>query len=138
MAKAFNLIILTPEREFYNGTAESLTVESIDGRLCVLADHISMVTALGVGMLEIKNGDEVLEASHSEGFMEVRQDATVILSQACEWPHEIDIKRAEEAKERAEQRLGQKRSVESISRSKVALTRALTRIKVKSFENAKK
>jgi F-type H+-transporting ATPase subunit epsilon len=134
LAKPFNLVILTPEREFYNGTAESLTVESIDGQLSVLADHIPLVIALGVGTLRIKNGDEVLEAFHSEGFMEVRSDATIVLSQACEWPQEIDMRRAEEARARAESRLEQRKNAVSVERSKIALARALTRIKVKSHQ----
>lgn len=135
MAKSFNLVILTPEREFYNGSVESLTVESIDGQICILADHIPLVAALGVGMMKIKKGDEVLEAFHSEGFMEVRSDGTIVLSQACEWPDEIDIRRAQEAKERAEHRIEQRKNSESIARSKIALSRALTRIKVKSISH---
>ena len=138
MAKPFNLSILTPEREFYNGTADSLIVESIDGQMCILADHIPMVTALGVGVLKIKKGDEVFQAVHSEGFMEVRSDAVIVLSQACEWPEEIDVKRAEEAKERAECRLQERKNAESIARSKIALTRASIRLKLKNFPDSSK
>lgn len=138
MAKKFNLMILTPEREFYNGPAEELVVESVDGQLAVLADHTPMVTVLGVGVLRIKKDDVFLEAAHSEGFMEVRKDATVVLAQACEWPHEIDMGRAREAKERAERRMGEQRTAESIAKSRLALSRALTRIKIKAYEASHK
>ena len=138
MAKKFNLLVLTPEREFYNGPADELVVESIDGQIGVLADHAPMATALGVGMIRIKNDNRFLEAAHSEGFMEVRKDATVVLAQACEWPHEIDLGRAREAKERAERRMEDHKTAESIAKSRLALTRALTRIKLKSTDNAYK
>ncbi|MEL7610483.1 MAG: ATP synthase F1 subunit epsilon [Bacillota bacterium] len=136
MAKKFNLIVLTPEREFYNGPAEELIVESLDGQIGVLADHTPMATALGVGMIRIKNDDRLFEAAHSEGFMEVRKDATVVLAQACEWPYEIDLGRAREAKERAERRMEEHKTAESIAKSRLALTRALTRIKLKAYENS--
>lgn len=132
MAKSFNLIVLTPEREFYNGTAESLVIESIDGELCVLAGHIPMVAALTVGELRIKKDDKVMTAFHSEGFMEVHADSTIVLLQACEWPEEIDINRANEARKRAEHRLEQQKNAQAIASSKIALSRALTRIKVKT------
>lgn len=135
MSKSFSLTVLTPEREFYKGSAESLTIESIDGEVCILAGHIPMVAALGVGELKIKTGEKVLEAFHSEGFLEVHADSTTVFLQACEWPEEIDINRAKEAKERAERRLEQQRSAQAIARSKIALSRALMRIKVKSISD---
>ncbi|NLT58891.1 MAG: ATP synthase F1 subunit epsilon [Clostridiales bacterium] len=132
MEKPFALTVLTPEREFYSGTAESLTVESIDGELCILAGHIPMVAALAVGELKIKQGGKLLRAFHSEGFLEVHADATTVLLQACEWPEEIDLNRAKEAMERAEHRLEQQRNTQAVTRSKIALSRALMRIKVKT------
>ncbi|MEA4919570.1 MAG: ATP synthase F1 subunit epsilon [Clostridiaceae bacterium] len=132
MSKSFSLTVLTPEREFYKGPAESLIIESIDGELCILADHIPMVAALGVGELKIKTEEKVLSAFHSEGFLEVHGDSTTVLLQACEWPEEIDINRAKEALERAEARLEQQRNVQTLARSKIAMSRALMRIKVKS------
>ena len=138
MAKKFNLIVLTPEREFYNGPAEELIVESIDGQIGVLADHTPMAAALSVGRIRIKNGGEVLEAAHSEGFMEVRKDVTLVLAQACEWPYEIDLGRAREAKARAERRMDEHKTSETVAKSRLALTRALTRIKLKSYDSAGK
>lgn len=132
MPKTFNLTVLTPEREFYKGVAESLVVESIDGELCILAGHMPIVTALAIGELRIKTGEETMTAFHSEGFLEVHSDSTVVLLQACEWPWEIDVNRAVEARARAENRLEQHKNAQAIVRSKVALSRALTRIRVKT------
>ncbi|MGI5900012.1 MAG: ATP synthase F1 subunit epsilon [Christensenellales bacterium] len=132
MAKSFNLMILTPERKFFSGKVESLTVQSIGGQLTILADHIPMVTALSVGSVTIRTPEEIVTAFHSEGFMEVLADQTTVFAQACEWPHEIDINRAEEARKRAESILSREKNANSIARSKIALSRALMRIRVRS------
>ena len=131
MTKTFNLIVVTPEREFYNGIADSLTVESTNGQITVLAGHIPMVTALGVGTITIRTDGKTMKAAHSEGFMEVRNDGVVVLSQACEWPEEIDVERANEARRRAEQRMKQKEDIKSYSRNRIAMLRAINRLKLK-------
>ena len=62
--------------------------------------------------------------------MEVRPDETIIFSQAMEWPDEIDISRAQAARERAEERLRQQRSYQEYQQSKIALARAMVRLRV--------
>ncbi|HWR22416.1 MAG TPA: ATP synthase F1 subunit epsilon [Feifaniaceae bacterium] len=135
MPKPFRLMVLTPEREFYNGEAYSVTVNTIAGNIGVLADHIPMVTVLTVGALVIRTEDGAKTAFHSEGFMEVRADGVIVLCQACEWPEEIDEERAHQAEERARMRLSHIESELASSRSKVALLRAITRQKVQRLTN---
>ena len=55
--------------------------------------------------------------------MEVKDNSVKILCDACEWPEEIDLKRAEEAKKRAEERLINKDNVD-VKRAELALARA--------------
>ena len=135
MPKPFRLMVLTPEREFYNDEAYSVTVNTIAGHIGVLADHVPMVTALTGGELVIRTADAVKTAFHSEGFMEVRTDGVIILCQACEWPEEIDEARAQKAEERARARLSHPASEVASSHSNVALLRAITRQKVKGLSN---
>ena len=105
MPKPFHLMVLTPEREFYSGEAVYVSVQSIAGSIGVLADHVPMVSALDVGALIIQPDEHTTRtAFHSEGFIEVRPECVYILSQACEWPEEIDEKRALEAEQRAQER----------------------------------
>ena len=137
MAKPFRLMVLTPEREFYNADATYVSVQTIAGSVGVMAGHVPMVTALGVGELVIhtKEGETRL-AFHSEGFMEVRPDGVYILCQACEWPEEIDEKRAREAEHRAEERLAHPSDgIGVMASSKVALMRAMTRRRIKGLSN---
>ena len=137
MAKSFRLMVLTPEREFYNADATYVSVQTIAGSVGIMAGHVPMVTALGVGELVIHPQEgETRMAFHSEGFMEVRPDGVYILSQACEWPEEIDEKRALEAEHRAEERLAHPGDgIGVMAHSKVALMRAMTRRKIKSMSS---
>lgn len=137
MAKSFRLMVLTPEREFYNADATYVSVQTIAGSVGVMAGHVPMVTALDVGALVIHPAEgEERTAFHSEGFMEVRPDGVYILSQACEWPEEIDEKRALEAEHRAEERLAHAgESGGTMAHSKVALMRAMTRRRIKGLSN---
>ena len=139
MAKPFNLMVVTPEREFFNGEAIYVSVQSIAGSLGVMAGHVPMVSALDVGALVIQTDEHTTRtAFHSEGFIEVRPECVYILSQACEWPEEIDEKRALEAEQRAQERLQQQRTGDDLGtmgHSKVALMRAMTRQKIKSMSS---
>ena len=139
MPKPFHLMVLTPEREFYSGEAIYVSVQTIAGSIGVLADHVPMVSALDVGALVIQPDENTTRtAFHSEGFIEVRPECVYILSQACEWPEEIDEKRALEAEQRAQERLRQERGGDDLGtmgHSKVALMRAMTRRRIKSMSS---
>ena len=138
MAQPFNLLVVTPEREFFSGEAIYVSVQSIAGSLGVMHGHVPMVSALDVGALVIQTDEHSTRtAFHSEGFIEVRPECVYILSQACEWPEEIDEKRALEAELRAQERLAQQRGEDlgTMGHSKVALMRAMTRRRIKSMSS---
>lgn len=130
MAKLFNLKILTPEYQFYDGEVESLTITTMDGRYCFLADHIPAVMPLVVGSLVLKTAEGTKEVFNSEGFLEAHHEGVMVFVQACESPEEIDARRAEEAKLRAEERLRQKQSMQEYRQSKLALARAMARLQI--------
>lgn len=134
MAKLFNLKILTPEKQFYDDEVESLTVSTSDGRFEFLADHVPVIMPLVVGTLVFKTVYGMAEVFNSEGFLEFRKDGAHVYVQACESPAEIDRRRAEEAKMRAEERLRQKQSMQEYRQSKLALARAMARLRLKKHE----
>lgn len=131
MAKLFRLKIYTPEHQVLDGDVESLTVTTLDGQFAFLADHEPVVMPIVVGTLKIKTTDEVQEIFNSEGFLEVDREGVSIYVQACETPEDIDRQRAEEARIRAEERLRQKQSIREYQASKLALARAMERLRVK-------
>lgn len=130
MAGALKLTILTPEREFYTGEVVEITTESTQGGIGILPDHMPLVTTLRPSVTEItEKGGKKLKAFTSSGILEVKDNEVRILCDACEWPEEIDAKRAEEARKRAEERLNSKDNID-VKRAELALSRALARIKL--------
>lgn len=131
MAATFDLEIVTPERKFFSDEVEMVILRTPDGEMGILKGHAPMVVAVDIGPIQIKKDGEWLKAVLTEGFMEVKQDKTIILADTAEWPDEIDANRAEEAKKRAEERLQRHISESEFSRSRAALARAMARLKIK-------
>jgi len=136
MSKLFNLKILTPEREFFDGDVEGVTANAPDGSLMILADHAPMIMPVSIGKIGIKKDGVWDESVNSEGFLEVRKDGVVIFVQACEHPEEIDARRAEDAKRRAVEKMRQKQSMSEYKQSKIALARAMARLQIGSGQSS--
>ena len=131
----FHLDILTPERSFYSGPAEGVVVNTPDGKLCVLAHHVPLVTPLEIGTIKLHIGGQWKEAFLSEGFMETNANRTVIFTQACEWPEDIDVRRAEETMRRTREALRQQTSTREHKTNQIALARAMARLRVTRAQN---
>ncbi len=130
MAKTFHLEIIASDRIFYQGECEHLVVTAIDGLLGILPGHTPLVTSLPTGELKYMVDGQWYHAAISEGFMEVKPESAVILADACELPEEIDVKRAEEAKLRSEEKLRSKQSIMEYYHTQAALNRAMNRLKL--------
>ena len=130
MEKTFQLEIIASDRVFFQGEVEHLVITAIDGLLGIMAGHEPLVTCLPTGELKYMIGGKWHYAAISEGFIQVLPDKSVILADACELPEEIDIKRAEEARQRAEEQLRQKQSIMEYYQTQAALNRAINRLKV--------
>ncbi len=123
------LEIVTPERKVYEKDVDMVVVKGITGELGILPNHIPLVTPLRIAPVRVKFGkEEELIAVHG-GFMEVRKDKIVILAEIAELPGEIDLERAQKAKERAENRMNTNDSAELL-RAEIALQKAINRISV--------
>ena len=90
-----------------------------------------------MGIYDTDGGDitvdgRVLEVAVSEGFAEIKPESVVIIVDTAEWPDEIDVKRAERAKERAEERMRQHQSTNEYYHTKAALSRAMNRLRITS------
>ncbi len=101
-----------------------------DGQKGVLPHHENMVIAVDPGELHFKKPDgEWVTAAVSMGFAEIMNNRVSVLVNTAERPEDIDVKRAEEAKERAEERLRQKQSIQEYHLSQASLARAMARLK---------
>ncbi len=130
MARTFQLEIIATDRVFFKGECEHLVITAIDGLLGIMAGHEPLVTCLPTGELKYMVNGEWKYAAISEGFIQVMPEKSVILADSCELPEEIDIKRAEEARQRAEEKLRQKQSIVEYYQTQAALNRAMNRLKI--------
>ena len=128
----FELEIVTPERTVYSGTVESLRAPGSEGGFGVLSGHHPMLAALGVGPVFFQEaGGSIQQMAISGGFSEVLRDRVTLLAETAEVTHEIDVARAEAARDRARERLTRRMDsdVDAV-RAEVSLARALNRLKV--------
>lgn len=133
MSKKLKLNILTPEKEFFNGEVDEVLIGSIAGPFGILSKHVNTITPLVPFITEYIIDGKKTRAFTSSGMLRVQDSEVVILCDACEDSKDIDIKRAEESKSRAEKRLNQKDGVD-IERAKASLARAMQRIKLSEIQ----
>ena len=102
MSDMYNLRIIAADRVFYEGPCLSLIVPAFDGEKEVLAHHESMVIAVTDGEMRYKTEDGTWHIGYvGRGFVQIANNRVILLTESAEKPEEIDVRRAEEAKERA-------------------------------------
>lgn len=126
----FKLKIITPDRVFYEGEVSMVEFNTTEGEIGIYKEHVPTTVIVSPGILTITEPEETKEAALHAGFAEILQDEVVILAEIIEWPEEIDLERAEAAKDRAEERLHSKTPETDVLRAETALQRALARIHV--------
>jgi F-type H+-transporting ATPase subunit epsilon len=131
MADTIKLNIITPERKAYEGEVIELTTENDIGRLEILPNHVPMVTSIVPTVTTFTTVDgKKLKLFTSTGVLKIEKNELDLLSEDVEWPQEIDVKRAEEAKKKAEQLLSEKENID-YKRAELKLKRALARLRTK-------
>jgi len=130
MAEVFQLEIVTPEKQVVSDTAEEVQIPGKKGYLGILPGHAPLITELAVGQIVYRKGGQAHYLSVAWGFAEVLPVKVTILAEAAERPEEIDVSRAQEAKERAEERLKSQDPATDYERALYALKRAEVRLDV--------
>ena len=130
MTDTFQLEIVTPSRLLVKDAAEEVQIPALGGYLGILPGHAPLITELAVGAITYKAGGAEHTLSVAWGFAEVLQDKVTILAEAAERPQEIDIERAQKARDRADQRLKSNDPQVDYTRAEDALQRAETRLKI--------
>lgn len=130
--KTFQLEVITPDRSAVAGVMSSVQVTASDGLMGIWADHAPLIGRLAPGELHCRDsqGKEKLLAT-GDGFVEIYNNQVKVLCDFAEFPEEIDLARAENALQRAKERLA-KRSQSEIDeiRAEAALRRAIVRMKL--------
>ncbi len=128
---AFELVVVSPERQLLRETAVELQLPGAGGCLGILPGHAPLMTELGIGELFFRAaGQEAVHLAVIRGFAEVLGDRVTVLAETAERAEEIDVARAEAAKARAEKRLAAGDPNIDWDRAAVSLQRALIRLQV--------
>lgn len=126
-APKIQLDVVTPQKLVYSEKVDLIEGPAIDGLIGILPDHAPLVTAMQIGVVRVVKGGEEVQIAISEGFMEVQPERINLVVRTAELPEQIDIERAEAARERAEEKL-EKDNVD-FARAEAAYDRAKARLK---------
>lgn len=124
------LKIVTPDRVFFDGEIISITARGIEGDFTILKNHAPFVTVIQISKMKVKTQEGSRVAAISGGYITVRDNDIVIMSDACEWEDEIDVERAQRAKDRAEKRLQSVKGEKDVINAELALKRAMNRLQI--------
>ena len=124
----FKLQIITPEKIFFDGETEQIIARTTVGDVGILNGHEPYCAALGIGQMRVMIDGQFKRAATSGGVIKVSKENTVILVQSCEWAEDIDLDRAEHAKQVAEERIKAAQSDNELKLAETKLKRALNRI----------
>lgn len=131
MADKIQLEVVTPERPVVSEAVDLVVATSTEGEFGVLPNHAPLLTTLTAGELRYRAGDKQESLAVLGGFAQVADNKVTILADAAEKAREIDLDRAQRARERAEKRLAAARLEEvDFVRAEAALKRALLRLKL--------
>jgi F-type H+-transporting ATPase subunit epsilon len=133
MAEKLMLEVVTPQKAVVSEAVDTVVAPGSEGEFGALKGHTTFLTSLKMGTLRYKNasGKEQLLFING-GFAEVLPDKVTILAESAERNQDIDVVRAQAAKERAEQRLANRAAGIDLLRAELALRRAIHRLKVAS------
>jgi F-type H+-transporting ATPase subunit epsilon len=133
------LEIVTPDRALLREEVDEVVLPGSQGEFGVLPGHTPLLSTLKIGELWYRQGQERHYLAIAFGFVEVLPDHVTVLAQVGERAQEIDVQRAERAKQRAEQRLAQVQAQPQltqvdfdIERARIALMKSLLRLQVAS------
>ena len=122
------LKIITHERIVYEGEVDELVLQTTSGRIGVLKDHIPLTTSLEIGVTKAKIGEKFKYFATMGGVFQFKDNNATILTDVCEDGCDIDVTRANAAKERAQARLADSSAEIDAQRAQAALARALARL----------
>lgn len=123
--------LVSPERVVYSDEGVDMVIApGADGELGILPNHAPLLTALGIGELRLRKGEEEESFAVHGGFLEVLGNRVIVMADVAEHADEIDLARSEEARERAERRYRDRPEGLDMARLQAALRRSRVRLKV--------
>ena len=125
--------IVKPQGIVYESEIDKITIPTEAGEITVLPDHSPLVSVVSAGELLVHKGKDIIAMAVSGGILEIRPESELyILADTAELATEINIERAEEARQRAEKLLKEQKNVEDIEFTKIQalMEKELNRISI--------
>jgi len=130
MQKFLELEVTTPTRTFFNQKVKQFSFRAVDGDMTILYNHAPIMTIADIGIMHITDLEgNVLDATLFGGSVLVENNKILVVTDDALWPDEVDVKRAEESKKRAQEMMSSgKYSKQEFVTAEHRLKRALARI----------
>lgn len=130
------LDIVTPSKVIFSGEIKSITVPGTIGSFQVLKNHAPIISTLEIGVIKIETASGKKLYATGGGTIEVLNNKIQVLADSIEVADEVDVSRAQNALERAKNRLANihKEKID-VARAEAAMSRAMNRIKLVSKRN---
>ena len=136
--EGFTLDIVTLKKVAFSEEIKSVNAPGTEGYFSILVNHTPFVSSLKAGIIKVtRENEETSTFSMSGGFLMTDGKKVILLADAVERPEEVDVARAQAAKERAETRIAERTPDVDIDRARLALLRALNRLKIAEFSKMK-
>lgn len=129
MSQKLHLKITTHEKVVFDQDVDEIYSKGIQGEFGILPNHIPFTTGLDIGVTKVVSNGETKIFTVMGGIFQLKDNQALILTQVAEDASEIDVKRAEEAKSRALERLDETTENTDVQRAQIALAKALARLK---------
>ncbi|GEO66013.1 F0F1 ATP synthase subunit epsilon [Levilactobacillus spicheri] len=132
-SSVLSVSIVTPDGRVYEHESSFLVVTTKLGQLGILPNHVPIITSLEVDEVRVKHGDSEDKIAVNGGFLEFSNNTATIVADSAERQDDIDVARAESARQRAEasiQKAQAAHDADTLARAQVALRRAVNRINV--------
>ncbi len=130
LSRNFHVEIRTPAQLIYEGDVTSIRAPGVEGNFEILAGHLPFLTALDIGEIRIRESETPQLMAISGGVFEVLRTGVTALVETAEWASEIDVERAENARDSAQAELAANAPDLNRPQVEAALERAKNRIKV--------
>lgn len=132
------LQVITPEKVIFDGEVDEVIVPTRSGQIAILPHHVSLLTQVSDGEIIVKKAKENHHITLTGGFLEVGKNITTILADYAIESDDIQVAKAEEAKERAEKLLKEKLSEEDFAEINAQLRKSLLELKVGDLRKKRK
>ena len=129
----FDLQIVTPDGMLFDGKAQKIILRTTEGDVGILAKRANYVAALSIGVAKVVTADGEKTAACSGGMVSVTDGVVRVVASTFEWSDDIDVARAEKAKEKAETRIAEsQKSDYEYKLAEIKLKKALVRLRASS------